>query len=255
VHLLILLPHRGYVRLATMSSLVRTSQAEGQALLAAARTGWHRPVPDCPDWDVAALVRHVGGILGWMAEIVTTHERVSPRSLPPPPEPVDEIPDWFEARLARTVAVFESADPNAATWTFSSIGDHRAGWWDRRLAVEIGVHRYDAENAVWAPAPLDGEVAAAGIAEFMLEFLPGLLAQADVEGLGGTLHLHATDGDVEWFVDLDARTARPEHRRADTAVRASRSDLLLWLTNRAPLGKLEVLGDASVGAKWARLRR
>jgi uncharacterized protein (TIGR03083 family) len=242
------------------NSLLASTGAEGRALIAAAGLGWDRPVPDCPDWDVAGLTRHMGVILGWMAEIVTTHERVSQRSLTPPPERSDELPDWFEGRLARTIEVFESADPDAPTWTFSSTGDHRAGWWQRRLAVEIGIHRYDVENAVRTPGgpgptPLNGEVAAEGTTEFMIEFLSGLLGDDGVAGLRGTLHLHATDGDVEWFVDLDARTARAEHRRADTAVRATRSDLLLWLTNRAPLDGLSVVGDPSLATNWTQLRR
>ena len=46
-------------------------------------------------------------------------------------------------------------------------------------------------------------VAAAGIEEFVIEFLPGLLSQDGIEALGGTLHLHATDGATEWWIDLD----------------------------------------------------
>ena len=61
-----------------------------------------------------------------------------------------------------------------------------------------------------------------GIEEFVVEFLPGLVAQDGVENLAGTLHLHATDGPAEWWIDLDAHApARPQHAEADTAVRAS----------------------------------
>ena len=78
------------------------------------------------------------------------------------------------------------------------------------------------------PDPLDGEVARAGIEEFVVEFLPGLLAQEGVEGLGGTLHLFATDGPAEWWIDLDTTGSTiPGRENADTAVRGSRSDLSL----------------------------
>jgi hypothetical protein len=146
-------------------------------------------------------------------------------------------------------------------WTFSTTGDETIRWWCRRLAVEVAIHRWDAQHAAAAdggpePQPLDGEVAAAGIEEFVVEFLPGLLAHEGTEGLGGSLHLHATDGPVEWWLDLDGRQpARPGHAAADTALRGSRSDLLLWLTNRGPLETIEVLGDQEVAAVWPQLRR
>jgi hypothetical protein len=38
-------------------------------------------------------------------------------------------------------------------------------------------------------------------------------------------------------------------------VRASRSDLLLWLTNRVRMDALDVVGNSLVGAHWGRLRR
>jgi hypothetical protein len=126
-----------------------------------------------------------------------------------------------------------------------------------------GAVAWDVQHAVTLqggpPAqPLDGTVAAAGIEEFLTEFLPGLLAGDGVEGLAGTLHLHATDGESEWWIDLDARAdavAVAGHAKADTAIRGTRSDLLLWLTNRAPSVPLEVLGRADVAARWAQLQR
>jgi hypothetical protein len=102
---------------------------------------------------------------------------------------------------------------------------------------------------------LDPAVAAQGIEEFMIEFLPGLLAQDDLSGLAGTVHLHAIDEPVEWLLDLDARTARAEHIKADTAIRGTASDLLLWLNNRGPLPELQVLGNAGIVDGWFQLRR
>jgi uncharacterized protein (TIGR03083 family) len=244
------------------AELLHAADQDARALLAAAQTRWDRPVPHCPDWDAAGLVRHMGSVLVWMAAIVTTGERVNRRTLEPaPPENPDGLPAWYLAALARALQVLGSADPDAATWTFSSTGDRRAGWWCRRLAVEVAVHRWDAEHAVaadrgdaHATTPLDGDVAAEGIEEFVVEFLPGLLAQEDLEGITGTLHLHAVDGPTEWWIDLDAAgRAIPEHAKADTAIRGTRSDLLLWLENRAPLESLEVLGNQKILDRWGQL--
>ena len=82
------------------------------------------------------------------------------------------------------------------------------------------------------------------------------MAQDGVEKLAGMLHLHATDGPAEWWIDLDTHApARPQHAEADTAVRASGSDLLLWLTNRGPLDTIDVSGNQEVAKKWHQLRR
>jgi uncharacterized protein (TIGR03083 family) len=242
-------------------ALLDSAMADARRLLAAASTRWDAAVSHCPGWDTAELVRHQGGIFNWMATIVTGRERVNRRELDPPPEGSAELPGWYLANLDRAVKVLGSADPESATWTFSSIGDQRVAWWDRRLAVEVAIHRFDAEHAVAADAdspaaPLDGDVAAAGIEEFIMEFLPGLLAKTVDEDLKGTLHLHATDRPVEWWIDLDASgAAMPEHAKADTAIRGTRSDLLLWLTNRSASGSLQILGQQEIADRWQQLRR
>ncbi len=243
------------------TALSRTAADDARSLLAAARTDWGRKVPHCPEWDAADLVRHMGSILMWMAAIVTSGERVSRRTVDPGPQDPAELPRWYLASLDRTLDVLGSADPDSGTWTFSSTGDRRVAWWNRRLAVEVAIHRWDAQHAAAtdsgpSPDPLHGDVAAAGIEEFMIEFLPGMLAQETVEELNGTLHLHATDGPTEWWIDLGAAgPAVSGHIKADTAIRGTRSDLLLWLTNRSSPHSLQVLGRTELLGSWKRLRR
>jgi len=243
--------------------LATVTAADGRELLVAAATDWSRPIPHCPAWNAADLIGHMGGILAWMATIVSTGQPLARRDREPPPGEHAALPSWYSAHLQRTLEVLLAADRDAPVWTFSSRGDHRAGWWRRRLAVELAIHRWDAQHAVsvgGAPSarPVDAVVAAAGIEEFLSEFLPGLLARPEVNGLAGTLHLHATDGPSEWWIDLDARRdaiAIPGHAKADTAIRGTESDLLLWLTNRGPAAGIEVLGQPAIAAGWAQLRR
>ncbi|HWG60348.1 MAG TPA: maleylpyruvate isomerase family mycothiol-dependent enzyme [Streptosporangiaceae bacterium] len=265
--------------------MLQTVPDDARSLLAAAASDWDRPVPHCPEWDAADLVGHMGSILMWMAAVVRSRERISRRRLDPPPQDPAELPGWYLHTLEDSLRVLGAADPNSQTWTFSSTGDRRVAWWQRRLAVEVAVHRWDAQHAVAAdggpsPKPLDGELAASGTAEFMIEFLPGLLADDSVNGLDGTLHLHATDGPTEWWIDLSAAgaigaanaggaanaadgngadgpagAALPRHAKADTAVRGTRSDLLLWLTNRGPLDSLEVFGRPEIFEGWKQLQR
>jgi len=255
--------HSRRVRLSRVepSALLSAAEADAGILLATAEADWARPVPHCPDWDAAGLVRHTGGIFLWMAAIVTSGDRVSRRILDPAPEDTAGLPGWYVQSLERVLTVLGSAAPDSLTWTFSTTGDPRVRWWCRRLAVEVAIHRWDVQHAAATrgspgPEPVDEEVAAAGIEEFVIEFLPGLAAQDGVEKLAGMLHLHATDGPAEWWIDLDTHApARPQHAEADTAVRASGSDLLLWLTNRGPLDTIDVSGNQEVAKKWHQLRR
>jgi uncharacterized protein (TIGR03083 family) len=243
------------------SALLFAAEDDARALLVAAETDWERPVPHCPAWDAAGLIRHTGGIFLWMAAIVTSGERVSRRALDPAPEDSSDLVAWYLGSLDRTLNALRSADPDAPTWTFSSTGDRRVAWWCRRLAVEVAIHRWDAQFAMavdggTGPRSVDGEVATAGIEEFVVEFLPGLLTQEGVEGLGGTLHLQGSDWPAEWWIDLDAKgSALAEHAKADSAVRGTRSDLLLWLTNRGPLNAIEVSGNPLVLGHWRQLQR
>ena len=48
-------------------ALLRSADQDARSLLAAAQPDWNRAVPHCPKWDAAELVRHMGGILAWMA--------------------------------------------------------------------------------------------------------------------------------------------------------------------------------------------
>jgi len=237
--------------------------ADGRDLLAAAETDWLRPVPQCPGWDAAALVGHMGAILGWIGTIVATGERVSRRDRETPPAGPAALASWYSAHLDRTLDILTTTPAGSPAWTFSSRGERQAGWWRRRLAVELAIHRWDAQHAArpgdaTPPRPLDATVAAAGIEEFLTEFLPGLLAQPGISGLTGTLHLHTTDGPGQWWVNLDPgadAVPAPGHTIADTTVRGTGSGLLLWLTNRGPVPDIEVLGRPETAASWVQLRR
>jgi hypothetical protein len=79
--------------------------------------------------------------------------------------------------------VLTATPADSPAWTFSTRGERRARRWQRRLAVELAIYRWDARH-----------VAAARIEDFLNEFLPGLLAQPEVGGLTGTCtHTPPTD--------------------------------------------------------------
>jgi len=241
------------------AAFLDTIHADGRALVAAAESNWARPVPDCPDWDTAGLVRHTGAVLAWMAAIVVTGEPANFGSLPPAPDHDADLSAWFLANLDRTVGALQDADPQQQVWTFSSLGNHRMSWWLRRLTVEAAIHRRDAQYALAvqggpAPIPLDADVAAAGIEEFVTEFLPGLLDRC-TEGPCGKVHLLLTDATPDRWLDLDELGSdEPVDAQADATVRGTSSEVLLWLTNRRT-DSVDLRGDRDLLGAWTRLKR
>jgi uncharacterized protein (TIGR03083 family) len=241
------------------ATLLDAIRGDGHALVVAAESNWARPVPDCPAWDAGGLVRHTGTVLEWIAAIVVTGEPASFRSLPPPPADDADLPAWFLANLDRTLSTLGAAAPQQTVWTFSSLGDRRVSWWRRRLAVETSIHRWDAQHAVAVeggpPAtPLDADVAAAGIEEFVTEFLPGLL-DSRTDSPSGKVHLLLTDAAPKRWLDLDQLGSdEPVDAQADATVSGTASDVLLWLTNRRA-DSVDVRGDRGLLDAWTRLKR
>jgi len=181
-----------------------------------------------------------------MAAIVVIGESASFRSLSPAPEVDADLLVWFLANLDRTVSSLRDTDAQQKAWTFSSLGDHRVSWWRRRLAVEAAIHRWDAQYAVAvqggaAPTPLDADVAAVGIEEFVTEFLPGLLDQSAGRP-SGEVHLLHADAEPHRWLDLD-------EFGNDVP-----SDVLLRLTNRRA-DSVDVRGDRDLLGAWTRLKR
>jgi uncharacterized protein (TIGR03083 family) len=227
----------------------------GEALGRRADTSWDLAVPACPGWDVGTVLAHVGGVHRWATANLTTG-RARRRDLPPPPTERPALLAWYREGLTALVETAGRVDPTAEVWTFGASGERRGAWWVRRMAQETAMHHRDAEVAAGADVgPLDADQAVAGIDEYLADFLPRLPPEA-AAGLTGTLHLHVTDGDGEWLVDLADLGApvRHEHAKADTAVRGPASDLLLWLWNRQAPRALTVFGDSAIVERWTDIR-
>ena len=227
----------------------------------ASMAAWERPVPSCPGWDGAGLLGHCGEILTWAGTILGTGEKVDRADREKPPADRSTWVAWYDAALARVVDTLGTVPPDRPTWVFAPSGTPEARWWQRRLGVELAVHRWDAQLAADAAcAPLDPVVAVAGVEEHLVQFLPGLLARHEGPALTGSLHLHADDvpDGLEWWVDLGAggdAVPVPEHRHGDVAVRGTASDLLLWLTHRRPADALDVVGDVDLARALTALVR
>lgn len=224
---------------------------------AARRAGMTARVPSCPDWDVHQLVVHLGSTHRWAAtQVRARSDTVAPLELGELPEGLDATLDWFLTGAADLVALLDATDPDEAVWTWA--GDHRAGFWARRMAHETAVHAWDGSAAASRLTPIDGELAVDGIDE-QLENLPAVFAfrpelQAALRGSGETMHLHATDREGEWLITRtsDGIEWSHGHAKGDVAARASASDLWLFLVGRVAPDQLEVFGDEALLERWQR---
>jgi uncharacterized protein (TIGR03083 family) len=226
-------------------------------------------VPTTPDWDLARLLRHIGGNLRAVETAVRTGTAVT--------EPDVQVPDhggppggdpaaldaWLASSAARSAETLRQAGPEvqAQVWTVR----WPTARWARRAAHDLVVHRADAAGAVGAPYTVAPDLAADAIDEF-LDLLRNLPPAASADegtgaaatGPGGTVHLHATDAGSgpaqEWLIELAPPTFtwRRAHQRADVAVRGPLPDLLRVVTRRLPPSAdgVEVLGDRALLDAW-----
>lgn len=219
---------------------------EGRALAAAARiAGVEAPVPSCPEWSVADLLSHIGRIHRWIALIVRERREAFEdhwsQAEPPPP---GERVEWFAAGVDLLADALLEAGPAVEVWSWTD--DPSTGFWARRQANETAVHRWDAELAAGAPAPLERTLAVDGIDEYLM-LLPQWRGVDALRDLTGTLHLHCTDGEGEWLVRLDHGVeVTREHAKGDVAARGAASDLMLLVSGRVDPSAVDVFGNAEL---------
>jgi uncharacterized protein (TIGR03083 family) len=238
------------------AEFVDAIRTESDALADAARVaGVDAPVPSCPEWQVHDLLGHIGRIQHWVADIVRTrpadpgdHWRQHD-----PPAPEASI-DWFADGARALAGALAAAAPDDTVWTWTP--DRKVGFWSRRMAHEVAVHRWDAQGAAGDPQPIPRELAVDGIQE-AFDLVPVRLAANPPRGDGETIHLHCTDGEGEWLLRLtpDGLEVTREHAKGDVAARGTASDLLLLVCGRIGAGAVDVFGDAPLLDRWQQLAR
>ena len=216
-------------------------------------------VPTCPDWDVAALVHHVGGFTGfWMHVLADGTGRAKPTYDEPPlnAEPA-AVAAWWADLGDALLAELRAASPETVVWTWAP-SDQTAAFIATRCAHELAVHVLDAQSARGTVQPIDAAVAADGIEEIFVMMEAWRATERHergiFEGNGETLHLHGTDEGRkdEWFLTLGADGLHIDrtHAKGDLALRGSVSDLELLLYDRPTIGHVERFGDESVLDLW-----
>ncbi|MEV7176510.1 maleylpyruvate isomerase family mycothiol-dependent enzyme [Kitasatospora sp. NPDC093679] len=241
----------------------RAAVAAETARFAAALDGadFATPVPSCPGWTLADLVRHAGSVHRWFS--VLLHGRIQE---PPRSRDVDlQLPagddgwaDWLAGSAAVAADAFRATDPDAPMWAWGA--DRHARFWARRMLFETLVHRVDAELALGVRPEVDRTLAADGVDEFLTNlpfaglFAPGV---AELRADDRTIRFRATDGDESWLVRLrpdgfGLDPADDGSAPADATVRGAAADLLLLVYGRPSLGADAVAreGDAELLAHW-----
>ncbi|WP_067508907.1 maleylpyruvate isomerase family mycothiol-dependent enzyme [Actinoplanes sp. TFC3] len=237
---------------ATKDFWLAALRADGPALQdAVAETGPEVVVPGCPDWTTGDLTAHLIGLLRWIRETV-------PRGVTTRPEPRGDDPvlAWDEARdalrreLTGAIETLDALDAEHPAWNWAP-QPKKAGFWHRRIAHEVSVHRWDAESAAGRATPIETKLAADGVNEVLDTWLPAGRRKGPTD-LHGVVHLIATDASYEWFVRsrgagialLDTGTildTDDHHPRAE--VSGTASELLLALMRRTEVDKLPIVGD------------
>jgi uncharacterized protein (TIGR03083 family) len=221
-------------------------RADSAALLAACRADPTAPAWEGLGWDRTQLLAHVANVHGWVRAqlILGPGERVRFSTVERAPEDT-ALPGWFEASAAELVVLLEGMDLDATwpTWAGAQPGT----FFPRRMAQETAMHRRDGVGG-----SIDGLLAVDGIDELLELFVPRLPVER-LAGLDASLHLHATDLDGEWLVQMapGGITFEHGHAKGDVALRGRAEDLLLWTWNRVPVdARFEVFGDTGVLDAW-----
>ncbi len=212
----------------------------------------NKSIPHIEGWTVSNVIGHTGWVARYATQaIAATPDAPPSRSDVPEPPPGHEVIAWYDEGQKALLAAVESADPEHICPTFT--GPQPVRWWQRRLAHEASIHRWDAYAATGSPDAIDPNQARDAIDE-VFEVFASVRMQFDVlGGAGETLHFHATDiDDGEWLVTLGADGIEwsHEHAKADVAARGPVSDLLLMLWGRIPPSRLELFGDATLLDRW-----
>ena len=248
-------------------------QAEGLRLGQAAVTDMDAPVPSCPGWTVADVVRH--SVLMYTGAT----ERLRPQGTPFTGGPVgaggaigesgtsgikkgDLLDTYTRAHeeLAGVMARRDPLDPIETTSLDSAAPAEgagpepgTAGFLFRSMAREAAVHRADIEMAVGTPGPLDARLALDGIDEVLTVLLPAHYDGRARDGATGrTIGVHSNHHHWRLTMHRSGVTLSREAGFADAAVTGEPAELLLYLWGRRPGTVLSRTGDRTVLAAFRR---
>ncbi len=239
-----------------VSELIQQLRADGERLTSvAASVDLAADVPTCPDWSVADLLHHLGGVHRWATGFVHGAGRQPEdgdleRFVGGWPQD-DRLVAWFRDGHAGLVDALRSASPDLDTWTFMDAPSPRV-FWARRQAHETAIHRIDGESAVGEVTGVPTPFAVDGIEELLFGFAPRATRSDDVTRRR-VLAVQPTDVDRTWSVTFEPNglTVRPAiEAEPDAWVRGPAAAIYRCLWNRGA-DEIELTGDEDVPRLWA----
>ncbi|MGW5847550.1 maleylpyruvate isomerase family mycothiol-dependent enzyme [Streptomyces sp. NPDC055254] len=239
-----------------ITAYLKILEREGELLAdLAERAGPDVPVPTCPQWRVADLLRHTGAVHRWATGYVREGwlERVP---FPDPPELAGgELFGWFREGHSALVRTLSEAPAEVQCWTFlPTAPPSPPAFWARRQAHETAVHRMDAEAALGlAYAPLEPEFAEDGVDELLTGFHARPRSRVRTPE-PRVLRVRAADTGAVWTVHLSAEPPRTVPGATDDPADCEVTEDAAWLYaalwNRLPLAGPGVTGDLGVARLW-----
>lgn len=217
-------------------------------LIAMGERGLQEPVPSCPGWDVAEVVWHVAVVYEHKVRVMADN------AWPDPWPPKWEFADDEELAFLRSAKshLFEEFGRHDITEQTQTFGeDSTIGFWVRRMACEIAIHRYDGELAHGDPTPIDADLALDGIDEFLQVAFAG-------DWKGDTKHpvdavVAVESSGVRWRCAVDSNavtvTVPAGGEPADVEVSGEPEALFRWLWGRAGDDEVRIEGSAEVVAE------
>ncbi|WP_339133982.1 maleylpyruvate isomerase family mycothiol-dependent enzyme [Streptomyces sp. f51] len=219
------------------------------------------PVPSCPGWTLADLVKHTGSVQRWFSALLHARVQEPPRTRDVDlrlPEQWEGYADWLADSATVAAVAFAATDPDLPMWAWGV--DQHARFWARRMLFETLLHRVDAEEALGLRPTVDRPLAVDGVDEFLVNlpfagsFAPGV---ANLRGPDRTIRFRATDGDGDWLVRLrpDGFGLDPSGAAAGSAeatVRGTAANLLLLVYGRLDRHAegVECEGDEDLLTLW-----
>lgn len=216
------------------------------------------PVPSCPGWTVADLVRHVAAV--YLHKVECIRAGVPPRNWSPTFSGEEPLALLDRAYASLLVELTER-DPSAPAGGWYE-PDQTVGFWVRRMAQETVIHRVDAELAAGeAVAPIPADLAADGVDEVLNCFVayetqrsPAEFGPALAESDGRAVMVAV--GGARWLVRLEPDGVLVEPNTAGQAgaqVSGDPQAVLLWLWGRAGDDAVRVEGDPALVAHLRQL--
>jgi uncharacterized protein (TIGR03083 family) len=231
------------------SEYLRHLEADGPRLAdAASAAGLDATVPGCPDWQVRDLVAHVGEVHRWATAIVDG-ALAEPKVAPPAVPDDTELLDWYVVGHAALIEALRAAPSDLTCFAFLPAPSPLA-FWARRQALELVIHRSDAEAAATSRTLIDDALALDGMDELLngfgarkKEFAPAVIRLAPGEA-------------APWFVTLGsaglAASREDPGTPADVTVTGSPGEVYRWTWNRP--ADVRVDGDPAVAEEWQKIR-